>query len=132
MARIKEHLRFYSTEEKLKFPEIYEYWPEVLDQATELSKDKSLFIVLEDFENQILFLRKTRDPENLDIYIDKLYERPDMPEDINELFNSFQIFRTYDVISKTCDCSCFFKLGYCKHSREENQTKSKKKGKKKK
>lgn len=115
LVKIKDHLRFYSTKEKTSFSDSYTYLPKVLEQAEILAKDETLFIEVDEVDDFIFFIRKNRDPENKEVYIEKMLNRPRFPRNTTELFTSFQIFRSFNIETEECDCSCYWKLGYCKH-----------------
>ena len=115
LIKIKDHLRFYSTAEKTSFPNFFCYWPEILEKAKKLSANESKFITTQQCPEKVFFLRKNRNIQNVDIYLENLHNPPYPPENITDLFSNFQIFRNLDILQETCDCSCFFKLGYCKH-----------------
>jgi len=114
IIKIRDHLRFYSNNEKTTFKQSLIYDPKIVENASKLSINKS-FVQSNKFNNKIYFLRKRLSEENIKIYLQNLENRTNIPKTIQELVG-VQAFRSFDIDTETCDCSCFWKLGYCKHS----------------
>jgi len=63
----------------------------------------------------LYFIRKRRKIEKEDL-MEKLklhISRPLNPKTLTDLFRNY--FRAFNIETKVCDCSDFFKYGYCKH-----------------
>ncbi len=114
LCKIRDFLREWSTIEKTSFPMRPAYKNKMKIQAKNIAQNET-FLKLEQTPQLLYFFRKGIEIKKTQLLLQKVLTRKLLPKNINELFEGWGIFRTFNVLQNTCDCSDFCKYNYCKH-----------------
>ena len=120
LIKMQEFLREFSTLEKSNFPSQPLMKDKIRKAGIELSKDEDKkFLEYNNDQTKLYYPRKGFQNLPVETLIRRLHifiqNKDTLSQDINQLFEHKQYFRTINMINKTCSCSNFAKYGYCKH-----------------
>jgi len=116
IAKLKDFFRELSSKEKTNFPQEFDYDKKIKKEAEAIVINKD-FLTHEGTGDLIFYYpRKGIDKNQLQAKLNKHVARPELPKDINHIFDCWGNFRSLDKIIGVCNCSYYAKYAYCKHS----------------
>jgi len=111
---MKDFIREWSTLDKTSFPLQYDYKERTKTEARKVL-DKSLFLTIEATPDFIYCLRKRIPETQIEKIKNDYIQKNPLPQNMDELYEGWGCLRIININRQTCDCSNFFKYGYCKH-----------------